>query len=111
MPFFFIFLRAACRRAVLPTPYSPSRATEFIHNPSRILKTKVVLDYAGTNSDSTNVRSRRVRVVLKANIKIIKIVTSRLEPLFPHGTCIKHTSIKHILANKIFLLPFFLLEH
>ena len=39
MPFFFIFLRAACRRAVLPTPYSPSRATEFIHNPSiRILK-------------------------------------------------------------------------
>ena len=54
MPFFFIFLRAACRRAVLPTPYSPSRATEFIHNPSiRILKTKVVLDYAGTNSDST----------------------------------------------------------
>ena len=39
MPFFFIFLRAACRRAVLPTPYSPSRATEFINNPSiRILK-------------------------------------------------------------------------
>ena len=53
MPFFFIFLRAACRRAVLPTPYSPSRATEFIHNPYRILKTKVVLDYAGTNSDIT----------------------------------------------------------
>ena len=57
MPFFFIFLRAACRRAVLPTPYSPSRATEIwglcFPSASRILKTKVMLDYAGTNSDST----------------------------------------------------------
>ena len=54
MPLFFIFLRAACRRAVLPTPYSPSRATEIWGLcASRILKTKVMLDYAGTNSDST----------------------------------------------------------
>ena len=57
MPMSFIFLRAACRRAVLPTPYSPSRATEIwglcFPSASRILKTKVMLDYAGSNSDST----------------------------------------------------------
>ena len=54
MPMFFISLRAACRRAVLPTPYSLNRATEIWGlSASRILKTKVMLDYAGTNSDST----------------------------------------------------------
>ena len=54
MPMFFIFLRAACRRAVLSTLSSPSRATEIWGlSASRILKNKVILDYAGTNSDST----------------------------------------------------------
>ena len=67
MPLFFIFLRAACKRAVLPTPYSPSRATEIwglcFLSASRILKTKVMLDYMlGPTVTQLLANVRRVRV-------------------------------------------------
>ena len=73
MPFFFIFLRAACRRAVLPTPYSPSRATEIwglcFLSASRILKTKVMFDYAQLLA---NVRRVRVDFWTENHHKIFK---------------------------------------
>ena len=70
MPLFFIFLRAACRRAVLPTPYSPSRATEIWGlSASRILKTKVMFDYAQLLA---NVRRVRVDFWTENQHKIFK---------------------------------------
>ena len=66
MPMSFIFLSAACRRAVLPTPYSPSRATEiwglWFPSASRILKTKICLTMLGPTVTQLLANVRRVRV-------------------------------------------------